>query len=316
MPEFDEILQGFRNLWARVGSRQFALEVFIPSAFDSANYPEQLQRLPLLCGICIPRTLDVDGFTSGGSILGHHARELVHEFDEFRALCMNAGAQLPAEVHTALAGYYRLFDRSPASIWLALLLFLRKATAIRRCGEVREDDGTLEEYQYEWVDSFFINEPFREMIGMIETLELNSDTGKPVEEWFNECMKEWETAANQETYPGELSRPTPANEWADEDQKRQELALIFLRELLDSGKLSRATVQKKTVALLIEYEGRLPIRDLGKEEGVGWSLEQYDNNTSTLLSRSRLGKHFSGRFGIKTENREIIVTVDGKPARD
>lgn len=90
-------------------------------------------------------------------------------------------------------------------------------------------------------------------------------------------------------------------------------AVKFLLDLISSAALSHSPVQRRTVELLIEYDGRLPIRDLAKESDIDWGVGEHDNAASSLLKR--LKQHFAPPFAVRRDCSDIVVTIDGKPVR-
>jgi hypothetical protein len=142
--------------------------------------------------------------------------------------------------------------------------------------------------------------------GASESQHETSDLARPI------VVELDDSGATMETTASAPNTPPPKEDGPKETAKIKERARIqqaakFLNELLASGRVNRATVQRRTVELLIEYDGRLPIRDLANEDAVKWLPDDYDNNTSSLLSRNRLKRHFTGEFGIRTDQRDIVV---------
>lgn len=184
MADFQQILTGFRELWAELGKRTLSLNVLLPEENDGQERYPDLKGIPVLCRICLPKTCEFETFGLEGWVICHHPTSAKRLVERFQTLCEAAGANLPTTYFSSFRSYQHSFESSPITWWLALYLFVKGVT------ERRELWPAIPEYGIEGTGEFTLSgilglsDPLPDMIRIIETLRLNTGTPAPIEDWF------------------------------------------------------------------------------------------------------------------------------------
>ena len=208
---------------------------------------------------------------------------------EFRRLADKAGRMLPMTIRNVLPWQFE--PSGFAGRWLGAMFWHNPPNAWELLSYNRPCNGKGYEH--------FEFHPFSESADVIEDFGLldgsprlrTSDGDWPV--WAGFPLTDQPSVKGDETEPPN--------------------AVLVLQELLNDVIPKRAHTQRRAVELLIDYQGRLPIADLAKDDKIDWTLEEWDNNVSSLLPR--LKKHLHVPWSFVRDDNAIVVTFNRKPVK-
>ena len=208
---------------------------------------------------------------------------------EFRRLAEKAGRMLPRTIRDVIPWQFE-----PSTFegrWLGAMFWHKppKAWQLLSYNQPRNGNG------YEHLEFH----PFSESADVIEDFGLLD--GSPQLRTSDENWPVWAGFPSTDQSPVKGYETEPPN------------AVPVLQELLDDVISTRAHTQRRTVELLIDYQGRLPIADLAKDDKIDWALEEWDNNVSSLLPR--LKKHLRAPWSFVRDDNAVVVTFNRKPIK-